>query len=489
MKQTNEKKQDLLLDALSCIDEDILERGLALRDGTAAPVSMAAESAPKTTRPATVIPPLYDLTRQPDKPPKKNPWRVLAVAAAACLLLCVIPLSMWMVGSLAKNDAEAGDTYGTHAGILNGMTAADDHPDEPEDGWGENDAPEAEAPAETDGIMFPEGIDPDDWWEAETEFGDLIAIYPHDPKPWSWNVTSNTNEKIQKHIEITLPGSPNRTLRYQYFSDVMAWGSKEEMDAFYAQTISPENEMVLDLYAQYCASLYSMDYGSHFLLFHPDIVKSRFTEEVDPYPYKYALGKINYLVGLMLPYDIIQVSGSLTRNRLLVGDELTEYLANQQKSLGEVGFSADRITAVRCFSVNTTVTVASRFRIEEHERDMTLYCYEYDGVWYLDDSCMDDDLCIDFALSDITEGEDYRRTEARVGTVTAMEEGYIFLDDGSIFTTDAIANKIAESGLVVGDQVCIEHYDFGVSVKDNIRQTEGVLYKALSLIVGDITDG
>ena len=57
MKQTNEKKQDLLLDALSCIDEDILERGLALRDGTAAPASKAADPAPKTPRPATVIPP------------------------------------------------------------------------------------------------------------------------------------------------------------------------------------------------------------------------------------------------------------------------------------------------------------------------------------------------------------------------------------------------------------------------------------------------
>ena len=62
MKRPNEKKQDLLLDALSCIDEDILERGLALRDGAAAPAPKAAESAPKPPRPATVIPPLYDLS-------------------------------------------------------------------------------------------------------------------------------------------------------------------------------------------------------------------------------------------------------------------------------------------------------------------------------------------------------------------------------------------------------------------------------------------
>ena len=37
MKRPNEKKQDLLLDALSCIDEGILAMGLALRDGAAAP--------------------------------------------------------------------------------------------------------------------------------------------------------------------------------------------------------------------------------------------------------------------------------------------------------------------------------------------------------------------------------------------------------------------------------------------------------------------
>ena len=50
MKQTNEKKQDLLLDALSCIDEDILERGLALRDRAAAPAPKTAEPAPKAPR-------------------------------------------------------------------------------------------------------------------------------------------------------------------------------------------------------------------------------------------------------------------------------------------------------------------------------------------------------------------------------------------------------------------------------------------------------
>ena len=137
MKQPNEKKQELLLDALSYIDEDILARGLALRDGAAAP--KAAEPAPTAPRPATVIPPLYDLTRQPDKPPKKSPWRVISVVAAACLLLCVVPLSMWMVGSMSKNEAgENAPIDGTHennAGIQNGTSAEDFLPNEPGDGW------------------------------------------------------------------------------------------------------------------------------------------------------------------------------------------------------------------------------------------------------------------------------------------------------------------------------------------------------------------
>jgi hypothetical protein len=232
-----------------------------------------------------------------------------------------------------------------------------------------------------------------------------------------------------------------------------------------------------------------MDYGSHFLLFHPAIVEERFTKEVAPHSYEAALGTINTLLGLMLPYDTVSADITLTGNYALTGDALDEYLADLRKRTESAGLSIENVTAARCFTAESILTVGGRFTPEEWGYGPDFYCFEYDGVWYLDGRDMDDDLCIDFALSGTIQGTGYLRPETYEGTVAVMEEGYIFLDDGSIFTTDAIADKIAESGLVVGDQVCIEHYDFGVSVKDNIRQTEGVLYKALSLIVGDMTDG
>ena len=113
MKTPNEKKQDLLLDALSCIDDDILERGLAMRDGRR---PFADESAPLPDGTT----PTADLFRTP-KLPKRNPWRVISVVAAACLLFCLVPLSVWMVamysGGLKAESADKAPSSGVQNGI------------------------------------------------------------------------------------------------------------------------------------------------------------------------------------------------------------------------------------------------------------------------------------------------------------------------------------------------------------------------------------
>ena len=499
MKRPNEKKQDLLLDALSCIDEDILERGLALRDGAAAPKT--AEPAPKAPRPAAVIPPLYDLTRQPDKPPKKSPWRVISVVAAACLLLCVVPLSMWMVGSMTKNDAEAGETIfdlpGTHAGIQNGTSAEDFLPGAPGDGWGENDGPEAECPVDTEvfeesfEIMAPEGAETDGWQdpEADTE-GVIFPTKPYSPEAWVWNTVSHTNGYAEKNIQVTLPGHPDRILNYSYTATVETFaGSQADQDAFRDQNVSPEDALVLDLFAQYCMSLYTMDYGSHFLLFHPAIVEERFTKEVAPHSYEAALGTINTLLGLMLPYDTVSADITLTGNYALTGDALDEYLADLRKRTESAGLSIENVTAARCFTAESILTVGGRFTPEEWGYGPDFYCFEYDGVWYLDGRDMDDDLCIDFALSGTIQGTGYLRPETYEGTVAVIEEGYLFMDDGTVFYTDAvISEQIAGHRLSVGDSVSIRHYDFRLAVSDEaygagILDGEGILYKAVQLTV------
>ena len=117
MKTPNEKKQDLLLDALSCIDDDILERGLSLRDGRR-PIANEDTPFPESTVSTA------DLIRAP-KPPRRNPWRVISVVAAACLLFCLVPLSVWLVANigidvLIPNKAESADKAPS-SGVQNGI--------------------------------------------------------------------------------------------------------------------------------------------------------------------------------------------------------------------------------------------------------------------------------------------------------------------------------------------------------------------------------
>ena len=490
MKRPNEKKQDLLLDALSCIDEDILERGLALRDGAAAPAPKAAESAPKAPRPATVIPPLYDLTRQPDKPPKKNPWRVISVVAAACLLLCVVPLSMWMVGSMSKN--EAGEnapmdgTHGNHAGIQDGTSAEDLIPGASGDGWEENDAPEAEAPdapmEEPMETGSPEGDREDIIEEIPTE----LPVAPYEPEEWVWNTVSAQNGSVEKNTTVS-PYALPFTLQYSYTALVDTFtGPQAELEGFRARHVSPEDELVLDLFAQYYMTLYTMDSGSHFLLFHPAMVEERFTAEVKPHDYQTALARINTLMAEMIPYDTVALEMSLTENRLLSGDELTAYLEGKQNDLAAAGLSVHEITAVRYFEAAGTVTVHEDFVADDPGLERGCYCYEYDGVWYLDDDYMDDDLCIDFALSELIPGRDYLKSYAHDGRIAAIEEWYILLEDGRIFTLPHAYNSFSDYDLKVGDSVTIRHYDCSVSVRmDPSEKTWHDLFRMVSFKVYD----
>ena len=196
-------------------------------------------------------------------------------------------------------------------------------------------------------IMAPEGAETDGWQdpEAETE-GVIFPIKPYSPEAWVWNTVSHTNGNTEKNIQVTLPGQLDRILNYSYTATVETFaGSQADQDAFRDQNVSPEDALVLDLFAQYCMSLYTMDYGSHFLLFHPAIVEERFTKEVAPHSYEAALGTINTLLGLMLPYDTVSADITLTGNYALTGDALDEYLADLRKRTESAGLSIENVTA------------------------------------------------------------------------------------------------------------------------------------------------
>ena len=453
MKNVSEKKQDLLLDALSCIDEDILAKGLALRDGAAAPASQAASAAPKETAQTTMIPPLYDLTRQPEKPPRKNPWRVLAVAAAACLLLCVVPLSMWMVGSLAKSGDEAEgtlyDSTGSLAGIQNGSNAEDFFPSEPGDGWGENDKPEAPVDTEivedSTEIMAPEGIETDHFWEAETEPETVF-----EPEELVWSTVSKTDDMA----EYTATGHNGAA--------ITLLGTR---DAALGTPFPAEDEMALRMVGQWLASLYTLDYGYHFPLFYKSFVQEVFIKEAVRYGsgYRDAIQRMERVAADLLLIDEVYLTLHLAENTLLTGEELEAFRDTRPafKTLRE--FDPAAITAVRRVRVSGNIEIDG-FTPAESVLGEVFYLYEYEGAWYLDEDFMDGDLSIDL-LGTHEADTGFYKTYTATGTVVTIRGNYLYLDTGKAFRMDSAKVHIQTDGgewhkaeVRVGNTVTVTHY-------------------------------
>ena len=458
MKQPNEKKQDLLLDALSCIDEDILERGLALRDGAAAP--KAAESAPKPPRPATVIPPLYDLTRQPDKPPKKNPWRVISVVAAACLLLSVVPLSMWMVGSMSKNEnAPVGDEQNNQCGDGNGLFE-DSPPKEEFDAPvrdPEVNEPEVEAPEESMTITEAPTRDPyDDYLESipepETYFDPHELVW----SPANGNSIADYTAQAHNgtHVELIAPGISE----------------------------SAEDERALLMVSQWLLSLYTLDYGDHFPLFYESFVQEKFIKEAVDYgrDYTNAIDRIDSVAANLFPVDSVILQSSLEENTLLAGEELDAYIATKPAYQTSRGFDPEWITAVRRVRVSGGIELNGFHPLDAVGEILSeaFYLYEYEGKWYLDETFMDDDLSLDL-LGTGKANSGFYKMNTTEGRVVAVDDIYLYLDTGDAFRIDgATVRKQTDGGewhdavIYVGDTVSVSHYSF--EMEGLTRSIDGV---------------
>ncbi|MBP3570917.1 MAG: hypothetical protein J6M42_03080 [Clostridia bacterium] len=459
MKQTNDKKQDLLLDALSCIDEDILERGLALRDGTAAPAPKAAESAPKTTRPATVIPPLYDLTRQPEKPPKKNPWRVLAVVAAACLLLCVVPMSMWMVGSMTKNEAGDDPTLdGIQNGILDGGPNPENRPGElPDDAPGDpmDSIPEAEAPEIGESNPLPEetALSTEAPMEEPTEGAIEGVTEPEtifEPEELVWSTVSKTDEMA----EYTATGHNGAAITLR--------GTR---DAALGTPFPAEDEMALRMVGQWLASLYTLDYGYHFPLFYESFVHEVFIKEAVRYGsgYRDAIQRMEEVAANLLLIDEVYLTLHLDENTLLTGEELESYRDTRPAIQTSRSFDPAAITAVRRVRVSGNIEIDG-FTPAESVSGEVFYLYEYEGAWYLDEDFMDGDLSIDLLGTRKAETGFYK-THTATGTVVTIRGNYLYLDTGKAFRMDSAAVHNQTDGgewhkaeVRVGNTVTVTHY-------------------------------
>lgn len=429
MKRIDEKKQDLLFDALSCIDDDFLAKSLALRDG-AASAAEAVSSSPKADEPTTVVPPLYDLTRHSDKPPRKSPWRVLAVVAAACLLFCVIPLSMWMVGNLAKSDE------------------ADDISNAPQDGGVGEEAPDMEAPIDTEGAKEPEA--------AET---DRDSAHEENATP------PELSTEFEPH-ELIWSAGPSVSGTTAYYTAAGHNGTDITLIATTSDDdVSAEDEMVLQMVGQWMASVCSLDYGDHFPLFYESFVQEVFIQETVRHgkTYQTAISEIERKVAALLPIDRVELILHLEENTLLAGEELETYRATKPSIQTARGFSPELISAVRRVRVSGGVELDGFYPFESMKEILNeaFYIYEYEGKWYLDETLMDDDLCID--LLGASKGDTgFYQIKTTEGVVVAMDDTYLYLDTGDAFRVDsALFHNQTDGGewvIRVGNTVTVSHY-------------------------------
>ena len=458
MKRANEKKQDFLLDALSCIDEDILERGLALRDSgiVAAKQDESAEGA-RGSIPAD--PYLYDLSK-PTKPPRRNPWRTTAVVAAACLLFCVIPLSVWMGAkygfNLLPDKSEAMNTpdvmpEGTRVDTdmreeSAGMLLPDEENNAPNDNQPVPGVPQEPDDAETDGWQAPnvtESImDPEEPAEDATEPETVFA-----PEELIWSTVSKTDSTAEysatghNGASITLIGTKDGT------------------------SFPTEDEMALRMVGQWLASLYTLDYGYHFPLFYESFVQEVFIKEAVRYGlgYRDAIQRMEGVAADLLLIDEVYLTLHLVENIPLTGEELEAYRDTRPAIQTSRGFDPAAITAVRRVRVSGNIEIDG-FTPAESVLGEVFYLYEYEGAWYLDEDFMDDDLSIDLLGTHRAETGFYK-THTATGTVVAIRGNYLYLDTGKAFRMDSAAvHKQTDGGewhkaeVRVGDTVTVTHY-------------------------------
>ena len=447
----DEKKQDLLLDALSCIDDDILARGLSLRE---------AEAEKAKPNPADY---LYDPAVPRGRPSPRRGLRAAVLAAAILAPLAVIPLSLWMAARRMESPVSAETTAGD----------SDHRYDAPSDS--KDIALNTEAQA---GVTSPEDVgggpnasgDP-----AETAVDGTLPqetqefpIEPYEPQPLAWTTQSATNERVEKRASVEILDfvaySGDFVMEYGYTASVRTFsGTSEETAAFLARQVSPEDELALDLFAQYYLSVYGIDYGTHFLLFQHEFVENAFTAHVEPHSYAMAIARIYALMESLVPYERVSLDITLTENTLLSEEERAAFLAQERAAFEEVGLDPHRITAVRRFAAEGRIVMDQQFYTEDWFHGNQLYCYEYDGTWYLMPSHMDDDMCIDYALSTIADGTDYLTYRTVTGVVTAIEGSCLYLDSDMVFIDHGQAWSY--DGIQVGDAVTVYYYEFGLSVR------------------------
>ncbi len=474
----NEKKQDLLLDALSCIDEDILERGLALRDGEAA--------AKNTAQPQNH---LFDLSELNGKPPRKTPWRAILVAAAIIALLAVVPLSAWMVASRKDKWESAGDPAN---GIQTGsQIAVQTTPlpelDQPLDDIVTEEIPEKD-PTEDESMMAPGAIGTEAAGEPED-------VTPGTESPDDGPIEDITEAETNEHGDTVngIIGGDMEWIINENYRDSFGYIGSNGVSFVILQgtviterdqqsTISPEDQLALKLVGQWFYSVYTLHYEQHFPLF-PD-------EALDIYilpqfakagkTYKEGVAKIIHTAEETAFFQSLSLSLSLIDNKELEGNNREEFLRQFALYHPDV-IDTNEITSVRKirFADGIEGSLDGRFLINAEDIPTEFYCYEYNSRWYLDtQGCLEDDLSIDL-LEANPDSSPYYKARTVTGVVTGRDEEYLYMDGLAIL----IHGLKLPSDLMEGSIVTVTYH--GVGVKLLLTEFNQPPTKTVTQYIGD----
>lgn len=224
-----------------------------------------------------------------------------------------------------------------------------------------------------------------------------------------------------------------------------------------AVELNGSSEECLRLFAQYMTSIVTCDFSLHIPLFQQEVLERSLYPEMKRagYTTEQAVARISENAAELIGVYLFEVEYEVVG--LTVNDP-----AEREKLLGSLPEEADpsavgdvltyRIADMRLLINGILSVPIDAYNIE----DNGVCFYRYQDEWYLTPSLLDDDFSIDLLQADASSDEYYYHTELRAGTVAAVENRIVFLEEYPeecfLLPPDAVPPA-------VGDAVELSYYD------------------------------
>ncbi len=364
---SEQDRRDLLLDALTGIDDDLLALGLSLRESGSFQADTGEEA---STKKGQVL-----KSPKPKAPRRKSGIRIAAAVAAACLLLAVLPLGIL---SVTQGNNKGAELFPWFSGSLSpsGPQNTNDAMD-----WYPN-------------YVYPP-ISPAPDWEPDTdisypEMNDPVEdAYVPQVRGVEWYTYAGTYSNIHKEgflasgVQAIIEGSIQAKVN--------------PMDA----AISPTLHGLVEFAGQWYLSQVGLDYGAHFDLFQKEFVKQNFVARLDPErvgtsdtmdTYDIALLNVTRLAEKVLPYGEVTMKVQLQNFQMGSKEEIQAFQKLYADIFSQAGLSSGDVLGLYEITVAYTGTVHSRVNLQPFEATEILRIYQYaDGQWYLAPEHMETD--------------------------------------------------------------------------------------------------